>query len=568
MTTVAQLLLARSDDQRTAIRFEDDVWTWAETVVVARARAAAMSAMCDPTRPPHVGVLLENVPEFVFWIGAAALARATVVGINPTRRGEELARDIRHTDCQVIVTDATGWRLLDGLDTGVVRDHVLLVDSPDDQRRLEAFSGGSAASLPPDRVSEPSRSDVLLLLFTSGSTGAPKAVMCTQGRLARVAEATPARLGIDRGSVVYLSMPLFHSSSIMAGILPALSTGATVALRRRFSASAFLADVRQFGATYFNYIGRTLSYILETPEQPHDHDNPLCLGFGTEASRRDIEEFTRRFGCPLTEGYGSTEGAVNIARTAETPISALGVAANGTEVAIIDQNTGLECPRARFDASGRVVNADDAIGEIVGVNTAAAFEGYYNNAEANVQRVRDGQYWTGDLGYRDEAGFVYFAGRSSDWLRVDGENFAAAPIERILERHPALAAVVVYPVPDARTGDQVMAAVWVGGSVAFDGSRLHEFLAEQGDLGTKWAPRFVRVLTVPPPTTATNKVNKQPLRAAGWRTSDPIWWRPDREPAYRRFTVDDAAALEDAHGAFGRAGTDVVVRDDQPAVQP
>ncbi len=90
---------------------------------------------------------------------------------------------------------------------------------------------------------------------------------------------------------------------------------------------------------------------------------------------------------------------------------------------------------------------------------AAGFEGYYKNPDGDAERVHDGWYWTGDLAYRDEAGFFYFAGRGDDWLRVDSENFAAAPVERIVERHPDVAAVAVYAVPDPRSGDAVMAAV-------------------------------------------------------------------------------------------------------------
>src|SRR5260370_9299652 len=104
---------------------------------------------------------------------------------------------------------------------------------------------------------------------------------------------------IDRDSVCYESMPLFHGNAIMANWAPALEVGAAVALRRRFSASGFLPDVRQFGATFFNYVGRSLAYVLATPESADDADNPLRVGFGTEASPRDIARFCRRFGWRL-----------------------------------------------------------------------------------------------------------------------------------------------------------------------------------------------------------------------------------------------------------------------------
>ena len=154
---------------------------------------------------------------------------------------------------------------------------------------------------------------------------------------------------------------------------------------------------------------------------------------------------------------------------------------------------------------------------------------------------------------RDEDGTFYFAGRTADWMRVDGENFAAGPVERILGRFPGVAAVVVYPVPDPRTGDQVMASLELDVGASLDADALGAFLAAQPDLGTKWAPRFVRIVEAIP-LTATGKVDRKPLRAERWHTDDPIWWRPDAALSYRRFTDDDAAALAAAFADAGRGG--------------
>ena len=133
----------------------------------------------------------------------------------------------------------------------------------------------------------------------------------------------------------------------------------------------------------------------------------------------------------------------------------------------------------------------------MGRQAGANFEGYYNNPEADAERTRNGWYWSGDLAYRDEEGIFYFAGRTGDWLRVDSENFAAAPVERILARFEGASGVAVYPVPDSRTGDQVMAALELEPGVEFDPDAFTAFLAAQEDLGTKWAPRFVRVVGRP-----------------------------------------------------------------------
>ena len=542
--TVAALLEARAADDRPGLHHDGHTWTWRHVVAESRRRAAVARA-ARRAGPFHIGVLLDNVPEYLYWLGGAALAGATVVGINPTRRGEELARDIRFTDCGLIVTDAAGAALLEGLDTGVPAHRTLLVDAA----RAPGAPGVAAAGA---EGAAPAPEDLLLLLFTSGTTGDPKAVRCTQGRLAAIAGRAATAYGFRPDDVCLCPMPLFHGNAVMALWAPALAVGASVALAGRFSASRFLDDVRACGATRFTYVGKALAYILATPERPDDAENTLEQGFGTEASAPDRAAFERRFGCRLVEGYGSSEGGTSINVTPDTPPGSLGLPPPGDDLAVIDPETGRECERARVDGDGRLHNAATAIGEIVSRSGARGFEGYYKNPAGDAERVRRDWYWTGDLGYRDEAGFFYFAGRGSDWLRVDSENFAAAPVERIVERHPDVAAAAVYAVPDPRSGDQVMAAVELRPGAAFDPDGFADFLRRQPDMGTKWAPRFVRLVPALP-LTATGKITKAPLRAEAWRCPDAVYWSPGRGgPRYRLLTEHDRGALAAQFERHGR----------------
>ena len=540
--TIAEHLAARAEDDHPGLLTHESSWTWRQAVAGGAARGALARSLLRPG-PPHVGVLLPNVAEYVLWLYGAALAGATVVGINPTRRGEALAADIRATDCQLIVTDDDGASLLDGLDLGLGPERVLHVDS-DDYRALVAGHQGStvAGDLIADAAGIPS-DQLYLLLFTSGTTGQPKAVRCTQGRLGAIASLTKQSYGYRRESVCYCPMPLFHGNALMALWAPALSQGATMALRPRFSASAFLDDVRRFGATNFSYVGKAIAYILATPERPDDNDNPLVLGFGTEASVHDRERFQRRFDCPLVEGYGQSEGGAACTPVPGTPRGSLGKPAPGVDLAVVDPETAEECPPARFDEAGRVLNAAEATGEIVNRSGRGGFEGYYGAPEADDERTRSGWYWTGDLGYRDADGFLYFAGRRGDWLRVDSENFAAGPIETLLSRHPDVAVAAVYGVPDTRSGDQVMAALELVPGAAFDPAGFAEWLDAQPDIGTKWAPRYLR-LSPSLPQVANGKVTKVTLRAEGWDCDDPVWWRPGRGGGpYRPMTDADRRAL-------------------------
>lgn len=541
MATIADLIAQRADDPSAALLFEDAAWSYAELAREAAARASLLSA--GPGEGPrHVGVLLDNVPEFVFWLAAAALSRSVVVGINSTRRGPDLASDIRATDCRWLVTDSEHHQdLLAGLDLGIPPGRTLIVGTDCYAEHLGEHSGA-----PVGTSAEPG--DLLTLIFTSGTTGRPKAVRITQGRLARSGLGLTSRVDLS-GGVVYQAMPLFHSNAVIAGWSPALVAGIPMALRRRFSASGWLPDVRRYGATYFNYVGKPLAYILATPEQEDDADNPLEIAFGNEANPNDIERFERRFGCKVMDAYGSSEGGAAITRTPGTPSEALGRVTD--TVRVFNPATGTECPPARFDDAGQILNPDEAIGEIASTTGAAMFEGYYQNEEADQQRVHSGLYWSGDLAYRDDDGWIYFAGRSDDWLRVDGENFGAASVEALIARHPDVMLVAVYAVPDPRVGDQVMACVQFRPGATADGRALDAHLRAQPELGTKWLPRFVRI-TSQMPTTATAKVLKRQLRAERWECPDPVWWRPQPMADLRALTATDLAAIREEFGRHGR----------------
>src|SRR5437588_1170167 len=269
--TVTGLLLARAGNEHAGLRFEQRQWSWAEHVARCAEHAALLRALRRPGTPFHVGVLLDNVPEYSFLLGAAALSGAVLVGLNATRRGPALARDVRMADCQLVITEDRHAALLHQLDLGAANGRVLDIDTPEWRDALAPHRG-----TPPEPVPA-TPDDLLMLIFTSGTSGDPKAVRCTHGGVAAPGHKLTERFGLSQQDTVYLSMPMFHSNAIMAGWSVGLAAGATLALRRRFSASAFLDDVRFFGVTYANYVGKPLSYVLATPERPDDADHPLRL---------------------------------------------------------------------------------------------------------------------------------------------------------------------------------------------------------------------------------------------------------------------------------------------------
>ena len=298
--------------------------------------------------------------------------------------------------------------------------------------------------------------------------------------------------------------------------------------------------------------GQALSYLISTPEQPDDAENTLRVAFGNEGSPQVVDAFARRFGVQVIDAFGATEGGVSVNRAAVAKPGTLGLV--GDTVKVVDDD-GNERPLARFDEAGRLVNADECVGEIVNTAGVGPFEGYYNNDEANARSTRNGWYWSGDLGYIDDDGNLYFAGRTAEWMRVDGENFPAGPIEAAISRHPDVVLCAVYGVADEQAGDQVMVAVLLRDGTVFDPAAFAPWIDSQPDVGPKWRPRYVRVASSLP-STATNKVLKRMLVHDKFRSDrtgdDPLWVRGRGEDVYRLFTASDEAELHSRFVAAGR----------------
>jgi fatty-acyl-CoA synthase len=519
--TVQQLLRQRRNDDTPAVAHGDRTWTWRQHLAEAEAEAAALIGLADPAGPLHVGALLTNSPAMLRAMAAAALGGYVLCGINTTRRGAGLLADIRRSDCQILLVDGEHLPLLDGLALNGIQ--VIDVGSA---RYAEAVA--AAPALVPHR--EVTGTNTLMMIFTSGTSGDPKAVRFAHAMAIMCGASLIFQYDVTADDVCYLAMPLFHSNGIAAGWAVAIGSGATM-VPAKFSPSRFIDDVRRYRVTYLNYVGKPLALILATPERPDDADTTLRVAFGNEATDRDIDEFARRFGCRVIDSFGSSEFAVIVVREDGAPRGSIGKPYPG--VSIYNPRTLTECAVAEFDRHGALTNFDEAVGELVNTQGAGPFTGYYNDPSATAQRIRHGMYWSGDLAYRDADGWIYLAGRTADWMRVDGENLAAAPIERILERLPQVGQVAVYAVPDERVGDQVMAALVLRDETPLDPADFEMFLAAQPDLSPKAWPRYVRI-NADLPATATNKILKRELIAAGVTAQGGVLWTRDaRGTTYR-----------------------------------
>jgi fatty-acyl-CoA synthase len=527
---------------RPAILFEDRVVTHADYYRESCRWANLFLRSRRPDRPLHVGILLDNIPEYLFAFGGAALAGGVVVGVNHTRGGEQLLHDVSHTDCGLVVYEPRHHDLIGPVIDRL--DEVLVVGDALDEALATVSDTDPEAEADIDRP--------WALIFTSGTAAAPKAVICSQRRILVTGNRMAQMMGVGPDDIGYVSMPLFHSNSVMVGWAPSVVVGASVALARKFSASGWLPDVRRYGATYFNYTGKPLAYILAQPERPDDADNTLRVAYGNEGAPQVVEAFGERFGVQVIDAFGATEGGLAVTRVDDAPPGSVGRA--GPELRIVSEE-GEELARATFDDAGTLIDPVDCVGEIVNTSGIGVFEGYYNNDEANARATRNGWYWSGDLGYLDEEGFLYFAGRNADWIRVDGENFPVGPIETVVNRHPYVLACAAYGVPDPEAGDRVMLAVKLRDDAEFDPSAFASWLDGQADLSPKWRPTHLRVATALP-TSPTNKVLTRTLIHEKYRPDrtggDPLWFRSRGDDAFRPFGPDEAEDLRRRMDEFGR----------------
>jgi len=529
----------------------------------------------DETHPGHVAMILENHVELLALFGGCAYGRLTLFGINTGLRGEVLAGVLNHSEARVLVVDE---RFLPEVDR--IRDqlryiqpeNVLVVptqggevDASVDLRAcLETEIGPASSELDAPKV-EVSPSDNLMVIYTSGTTGLPKGINNNHQKLLIMGAFVSGNMELSENDRCYICMPLFHSNAMFVGMMPAFHVGGAIGLRERFSASRFLGDVRQYGSTYWNYVGEPVHYVLNAIEREFEGDkdriraevadNPefkLRFAVGNGASPPDIDRLTAYFGLEdMFELYGSTEAAISSSRRKGDPRGSVGQIRDPA-VKILNER-GQECPPAELDAEGHITNYDQAVGEICRVaDNTSLFQGYFKNDDANRDKYRDGVYHSGDLGHivvRGDQRFLYFDGRTADWIRKDGENFSAAQVGRILSEHPDVALAVAYGVPCAVSDELVMTAMKLRGGVEFDPKGFFNWCEAQvsgGNMDRKWFPDFVRLVD-DFEYTETQKVLVRNLKAMHYDRnrlpSEPIYWRRRGDTEFRPLTKDDYAEL-------------------------
>lgn len=577
--TLADVLEERATEfaDHPFVLFEDRRVSYGE--MNAQSNRIAHWAHGEGLRPGDVVALqMENRPEYLSrWMGLAKLGVVTAL-INTNLAGQPLRHALATSNARHLILGAECAGnfatvcddLERPLDVWLDRELGTAPSNAEESvstRELAATLLELSEENPPASVRNGLvMRDDLLYLYTSGTTGSPKAARFSHLRFVLGGYGSTWMLKLTPADVHYCALPLYHAAGGIGVVASTLYAGATMALRRRFSASNFWDDIRTFDASIFQYIGEFCRYLVNQPARPNDTDHRVRIAIGN-GLRPDIwEEFRDRFGIPqILEFYGATEGNVGfmnlenkVGSVGRVPSKLLARLSNAKLIRYdVESDTHFRGP------NGLCVECDDdEAGELLGRipktdRVAGRFEGYTSKEATekkilhNVLKEGDTYFRTGDLLKRDSEGFYYFIDRIGDTFRWKGENVSTQEVAEVLSGYPGIDMVNVYGVQVAGTdGRAGMVAFVLPDATQFDGAAFHAFVSSS--LPAYAAPLFARVVSEPD-ITGTFKLRKLMLREEGWdlnRVSDALFFRDDSEGAYVPLTPAITSRIESGELRF------------------
>ena len=345
--------------------------------------------------------------------------------------------------------------------------------------------------------------DPLGIIYTSGTTGPPKGAMISNFNYLNTGRVWADRLvEVREDDLFFTTLPLFHANAQMFTTMGALSSGRPYILRERFSASRFFDEIRQYDATIFNYIGGMLTMLMKQPARADDADNPARATFGGAASREIWQDFEKRFGVTIVEGFGLTEsGGVCLCNPpGKIKVGSIGRPVPYADAAVWDENL-QEVPPGQ---TGEIVVKPKV--------PSAMFMGYYKQPDKTDEAWAGGWFHTGDRGYTDEDGYFYFVDRVKDCIRRRGENISSFDVEKVVNSHPKVLESAAVGVPAELGEDEVKIYVVLRPGQEIDPAELLEFCEER--MAYFMIPRYVEIVEEFPKT-ATERIQKFELRKQG-----------------------------------------------------
>ncbi|MCB9521327.1 MAG: long-chain-acyl-CoA synthetase [Myxococcales bacterium] len=502
-----------------------------------------------------VALYMSNRPTYLSVVCALSRIGAVAALVDPEAHGEHLAVAIGSAAPKFIVCDPERAPLL----KSVWRKKVHVIGGGVERKLPKRFVDMEAIDVagfefPPEVALDAGKGgDLAMLLFTSGTTGLPKAARITNRRWALGALGTAAACRLTSNDTVYLCLPLHHATAVLVAVGGALVGGARLALAPRFSTTSFWSDVRRYGATVVFYVGELCRYLVNAPEVPGERKNPVRVFAGT-GMREDVwRQLLERFDPDrVVEFYGSTEGTAVLANLDGAKIGSVGRALPGSpELALLafDANSGDLVERDGHLV--RCANREPGIlcARVVTGDPIASFDGYTDPSATESRLLRDvfepGDVWfsTGDVLRRDEDGDYFFVDRVGDTFRWKGENVSTELVESVLSRVDSTEMVAAYGVSlPHREGRAGMVALVLSPGASFDGRAYYD--AATRNLSPAARPVFLRLVDGLQ-LTASFKVKRRALAAEG---ADPLHvdriYRVDDEvQAYVPLDVAAYAAL-------------------------
>jgi crotonobetaine/carnitine-CoA ligase len=466
-----------------------------------------------------VALFLPNSLDCLYlWFGVSK-AGAIDVPINLANKGYFLSHQINDSGAKVIVIDR---ELIDRL-------RFIEKDLPHLEKVVVWSKSATTGGIPKLRfdvveynkiINSPSGrpqvdikpSDPQTIIYTSGTTGPAKGVMDPHTKICHSALEYIEAIKATPEDIFFTCLPLFHANARILCIYPAMLLGTKVVVYERFSASRFWEQIRKAKATIFNSLGAMANFIYNQPKKTDDGDNPVRVIMASPMPREIYADFEKRFNLKVVEGYGLTEVAIITYNPYDQPkIGSCGKETKSFEVRIVDENDFPVPP--------------GAVGEIVarGRMPWVTSLGYWNMPEKTVELMRNCFYHTGDAGYLDEQGYMFFVDRIKDYIRRRGENISSFEIERAVNAHPKVVESAAISVKSELSEDEVKIIIVLRKGEKLSPEELLIFCEERMPYFA--VPRYVEFVESLPKT-ANEKIQKSKLREAGITTH--TW---DREKA-------------------------------------
>lgn len=556
--------------QHKAVIFEGQTRTWSELNAHANRYAAALRTQ-GLVRGDTVSLIMENRIEFLATLIALNKLGVIAALINTNLTGRPLIHCIRITGSRMCIfgEERLEWiaQVRSDPELAGIESWLFVADTaqelcPGWSMNLEEKAAGADSTNPP-QTGQNTLADIALYIYTSGTTGLPKASVISNRRfLLSAALSYKGGLKCKEWDCIYLCLPLYHGTGLFLGAGAAFATGACMFIRRKFSGSSFLGEVREHGATCFIYIGELCRYLLNVPASADDHRNPLMAMMGN-GLRPDVwHEFKTRYGIKrIAEFYGSSEGNVAFINMLNKDCT---VGTTNLPLALVKYD--VDADEIARDAQGRCIRvADGEPGLLLGqITKHTAFEGYTSKEETEKKILRDafdnGDAWfnTGDLMKTVNVGFslglahYQFVDRVGDTFRWKSENVSTNEVGEIINGHAQVDFCNVYgveiPGADGRAG--MASLVMAEGVEGLDTKSFSAYVNEH--LPGYARPVFLRIQRELD-TTGTFKMVKGQLRKEGYDldlVSDPIYVLKPRSNAYERLDAQFAAILRAGEAGY------------------